>query len=48
MNEFIFGLVAGFVKSLVKNEAKRRKMRHIALDIYKAIKTAYADDKDFN
>ncbi len=47
MNEWIFGMVAGFVKGLIKNPVKKRKMRNVALEIFRAIKTAYADDEGF-
>lgn len=47
MNDFIFGMVASFIVKAVKNPTKKRKMRNICLDIYQAIKAAYAGDEDF-
>lgn len=47
MNDFLFGLVASFIKNAVKNPTKKRKMRNICLDIFKAIRTAYAGDPEF-
>jgi len=47
MNDFILGMVASFIKSKVKKPENKRKMRNICLDIFQAIKTAYAGDEDF-
>jgi hypothetical protein len=47
LNDFIFGMVASFIRKSVKNPVKKRKMRNICLDIYQAIKVAYADDEEF-
>lgn len=47
MNGFILGMVAGFIKNSVKNPVKKRKMRNICLEIFNAIKMAYAGDPDF-
>ncbi len=47
MNEFIFGMAASFIKKLVKDPIKKRKMRNICLEIFQTLKMAYAGDADF-
>lgn len=47
MNEFIYGMVAGFITKLVQKPEKKRKMRNISLQIFNALKAAYAGDEGF-
>ncbi len=47
MNGIIFGMVASAIKGFVKNPKKKQQMRNLCLDIYLALKSAYADDPDF-
>lgn len=47
MNSLIFGMVASAIKGLVKNPKKKQQMRNLCLDIFLALKSAYADDDDF-
>lgn len=47
MNGFIFGMVISTIKGLVKNPKKKGQMRNLCLDIFLALKEAYADDEDF-
>lgn len=48
INDFIFGMVASYIRKLVKNPDRKRKMRNICLDIYQALKAAFADDPEFD
>lgn len=47
MNDFILGFVASYIVRSVKNPTKKRKLRNVCLQIWQALKTAYADDEDF-
>lgn len=43
MNDFIFGMVAAYIRKSIKNPDRKRKLR-----IYKALKSAFADDPEFD
>ncbi len=47
MNSWIFGMVASAIKGMIKNPSKKDKMKAVCLEIYNAIKMAYAGDPDF-
>jgi uncharacterized protein (UPF0335 family) len=41
------GMAVATIKSILKKDANKRKFRNIILDVFKAIKLAYAGDPDF-
>jgi hypothetical protein len=44
---FLLNLALPLIRNIVKNPAQKRKMRNLMLEIFQAIKTAYADDEAF-
>jgi type II secretory pathway pseudopilin PulG len=45
---FLLNLALPLIRGIVKNRTQKRKMRNLMLEIFQAIKTAYADDEAFH
>lgn len=47
MEEYFISMGVSVVLQMLKNPTKKRKFRNVMLKVYRAIKTAFADDEDF-
>ena len=47
MEEYLFSMGVSVLLQTIKNPEKKRKLRNVFLKIFRAIKVAFADDKEF-
>lgn len=47
MEDYLFNIGVSVVLQTIKNPEKKRKLRNVFLKIFRSIKSAFPDDKEF-
>jgi hypothetical protein len=47
MEEYLFNMGVSILLQTIKNPEKKRKLRNVFLKVFRSIKSAFPDDKDF-